>query len=82
MTFHIIFVHIISSSVWVADWPPFGKELPIRLTIWSLSILTICILVILRAGRSKGAGLAPMTSQNVGQDGRHGANPRWGPNPL
>ena len=30
------------SSVWVAEWPPFGKELLTRLTICSLCILTIC----------------------------------------
>ena len=42
MTFHLMFVHIIFSSVWVAKWPAFGKELPTRLTICSLCILTIC----------------------------------------
>ena len=26
MTFHFMCVHIIFSSVWVADWPPFGQE--------------------------------------------------------
>ena len=58
VTFHHIFVHIIFSSVWVAQWPPFGKELPTRLTICSLCILTICNLLfyylfpvlVLRAG--------------------------------
>ena len=35
-------VYITFSSVWVADWPPFGKELLTRLTICSLCILTIC----------------------------------------
>ena len=24
MTFHLMFVHIIFSSVWVAEWPSFG----------------------------------------------------------
>ena len=28
-----MFVNIIFSSVWVAEWPPFAKELPARLTI-------------------------------------------------
>ena len=42
MTFHLMFVNIIFSSVWVAERPSFGKELLIRLTICSLSILTIC----------------------------------------
>ena len=37
-----MFVHIIFSSVWVAEWPPFGKEQLTWLTIWSLCILTIC----------------------------------------
>ena len=35
-------VHIIVSSNWAAEWPPFGKELLTRLTICSLCILTIC----------------------------------------
>ena len=42
MTFHLMCVHISSSSVCVAEWPPFGKELLTRLTICSLCILTIC----------------------------------------
>ena len=39
-------VHIIFSSVWVAEWPPFGKDLLTRLTIRYLCILRICNLVI------------------------------------
>ena len=35
-------VHILFSSVWVAEWPPFWKELLTRLTICSLCNLTIC----------------------------------------
>ena len=42
MTFHLTYVHIIFSSVMVADWPPFGKKLLTRLTICSLCFLTIC----------------------------------------
>ena len=42
VTFHLIFVNIILSSVWDAEWPPFGKELLTRLTICSLCILTSC----------------------------------------
>ena len=42
VTFHLIFVYIILSSVYVAEWPPFGKELLTRLTICSLCILNIC----------------------------------------
>ena len=37
-----MFVHIIFSSVWVAKYTPFRKELPTRLIIFSLCILTIC----------------------------------------
>ena len=42
MTFHLMFVNIIFSLVWVAEWPSFEKELLNRLTIWYLCILTIC----------------------------------------
>ena len=42
VTFHLMCVHIIFSSVWVAEWQPFGKELLIPLTICSFCILTIC----------------------------------------
>ena len=40
------------SSVWVAEWPPFGKALLTRLTIRSPRILTMVfvILVISRLG--------------------------------
>ena len=43
---------LVFSSVWVADWPPFEKELPTRLTICSICTLTIIfvILVISRFG--------------------------------
>ena len=33
MTFHLMCVHIIFSSVWVDEWSSFGKELLSRLTI-------------------------------------------------
>ena len=39
---HFMFVHYTFSSVWVAEWPSFGKELPPRLTICSHCILSIC----------------------------------------
>ena len=26
VTFHLMFVRIVFSSVWVAEWPPFGNE--------------------------------------------------------
>ena len=34
-------VHIVFSTVWVAEWPPFEKELLTRLTKCSLCFLTI-----------------------------------------
>ena len=39
--FHFMFVHYTFSSVWVAEWPPFGKKLPARLAICSHCILSI-----------------------------------------
>ena len=39
--FHFMFVHYTFSSVWVAEWPPFGKQLPARLAICSHFILSI-----------------------------------------
>ena len=41
VTFHLMCVYIIFSSVSFAEWPPFGKKLLTRLTICSLYILTI-----------------------------------------
>ena len=40
--FHFMFVHYTFSSVWVAEWPSFGKYLPARLAICSHCILSIC----------------------------------------
>ena len=53
--FHFIFVYYTFSSVWVAEWPPFGKQLPVRLIICShyiLSIFNIYLFpaLVLRAG--------------------------------
>ena len=42
MSFRLMCVHIIFSSVSVAEWPPFRKKLLTRLTICFLCILTIC----------------------------------------
>ena len=51
MTFHLMCVHIIFSSVLVVEWPPFGKELLTRFTICSLCILKKKIpVLVLRAG--------------------------------
>ena len=40
--FHLVFVHCTFSSVWVAEWPPFGKKLPARSAICSHCLLSIC----------------------------------------
>ena len=40
--FHLMFVHYTFSSVWVGEWPPFGKELPVQLAVCSHCILSIC----------------------------------------
>ena len=40
--FHFMFVHYTFSSVWVAEWPLFGKKAPARLAICSHCILSIC----------------------------------------
>ena len=42
MSFHLTCVHIVFSSVCVAEWPPSGKKLLTRLTMCPLCILTIC----------------------------------------
>ena len=47
--FHFMFVHYTFSSVWDAEWPPFGKELPARLAICSHCILSICNIYLLPA---------------------------------
>ena len=47
---YVLFVHIILSSVWVAPWPPFGKELLTRLTICFLCISSFETLVISHFG--------------------------------
>ena len=53
--FHFMFVHYSLSLVWVAEWPPFSKQLPARLTFCSRCILSICNIylfpvLVLRAG--------------------------------
>ena len=40
--FHLIFVYYTFSSVWVAEWPPFGKKLPTRLALCPHCLLPIC----------------------------------------
>ena len=52
VTFYLMCVHIIFSSVVVAEWPPVRKELLTRLVVCSLCILTtvFVILVIPRFG--------------------------------
>ena len=54
--FHFMFFHYTFSSVWVTEWPPFGKYLPSRLAICSPCILSFCrniylfLVLVLRAG--------------------------------
>ena len=45
MTFHLMFVNIIFSSVWIDERLSFGKELLTRLNICSLCILTVILVV-------------------------------------
>ena len=47
VTFHLMCVHIMFCSVWVAEWPPFGRELLTRLTISSLCSLTIYVILVI-----------------------------------
>ena len=47
---HLKHVQIISTSVQVADWSPFGKELPIRLTIRSLYNMSMYFIGIFYVG--------------------------------
>ena len=42
VTFHLMCVHIVFSSVSVAEWPPFGRWLPARLAVCSLCVLAVC----------------------------------------
>ena len=52
--FHFMFVHYTFSSVWVAEWPTFGKRLAICSHCTFLSICNIYIylfpVLVLRAG--------------------------------
>ena len=53
--FHLMFVHYSLSSVWVAEWPPFGKQMSARLAICSHCLLSVCNIylfpiLVLRAG--------------------------------
>ena len=52
--FHFMFVHYTFSSVWVAEWPPFGKWLPARLTICSHCFCLFVKLFISRFGFKSG----------------------------
>ena len=44
MTFHLMYAHIILSSVLVAEWLPFGKELLTRVWVLTASVSALCIL--------------------------------------
>ena len=54
MSFHNMYVHIMFSSVQVAEWPPFGNELLTRLNICSLCILTLVIVFFSHLGLEGG----------------------------
>ena len=56
MTFHLMFVHYTVSSVWVAEWPSLGKELPTWLAMCSRCIFSVCNLVISPCGFEGGVG--------------------------
>ena len=65
--FHLMIVRNIFSSVKVAAWPPFGKELLTLLTMCSLCILTICNFssfpfLVLRAGCDCSSSWSLLTS--------------------
>ena len=40
--FHLLFVHYTFRSLWVAEWPPFGKLQPAQLVICSDCLWSIC----------------------------------------
>ena len=42
LMFHLMFVHCTFSKILVAEWSPFVKLLPVRLTICSHCLLSIC----------------------------------------
>ena len=53
--FYFMFVHYTVCSVWVAEWPPFGRWLPARLAVCSRCVLSIFNIylfpaLVLRAG--------------------------------
>ena len=42
LTLYTVYVQIILCSFKVAEWPPYGKELLTRLTVFSVCNLSIC----------------------------------------
>ena len=61
--FHFMFVHYTFSSVWVAEWPPFGVKSDVRFLIFGENFLLLegrkCIL--LSAPRSQFVAIGPAT---------------------
>ena len=49
MTFQLMCVHayVIFSSIWFAEWSPFGNELLTRLTICSLCIFLLFVVIVI-----------------------------------
>ena len=41
---HLMFVHYTFSSIWVAEWPPFEKKLPLG---WPYVLIVFCLFVVL-----------------------------------
>ena len=41
MTFVLLFLHNTFSLVWVAEWPPLGKELSTRVAVCSHCLLSV-----------------------------------------
>ena len=74
--FHLMFVHYTFSSVWVAEWPPFGKKLPARLAICSHCLLSICSFIYFQFWFKSGIWLmiasVPVHCFSITFTGQHG----------
>ena len=55
--FHPMFVHYTFSSVWVAEWPPFGEKLPARLAIFLIVFYLVYVFFISHFGFKSGIWL-------------------------
>ena len=59
---HLMFVHYAFSSVWVAEWSPFGKSFPFG---WPFVLIVFCLFVFSHFGFKSGICLliAPVPVQ-------------------